>query len=776
MVDITDKLKAETALREQSALRDQLAQIAATVPGVIYSFRMRPDGSTSLPFSTQEIYDILGVRSEEVREDFSPVLPLIHPEDVPRMWSCIAESARTMQPYRLAVRVRHPARGEVWVEGHAIPSAEPDGSILWNGHMHDVTELKESEMALAKEASYRRTLIEVSRDGIVILDEEARAIEVNQRFAAMLGYSNEEILKLHVWDWDPDWPKARALEAIRNLGPEGICIETRHRRKDGSFIDVEMSNSVTEFDGKKRVLCVCHDITHRKQTEAALRENLLFLREAEKIARIGAWKANPATDHLYLSEGAREILGLPPESNPGLEAGFAYCDSESVPLLRSALDASLRDGTPFALEIGITPRSGEHRWADLRGLGRVEEGGVSFAIGTFQDITERRELESQLRQSQKLEAVGQLAGGVAHDFNTILAAMMLHLGLLQMKQGIDERVLRSLKEIETEARRAETLTRQLLMFSRRSVLDIKPLDLNDVIANLLRMLTRLIGENIQLRFESGSGLPPAAADAAMLEQVVVNLVVNARDAMPKGGTVTIATEPVVFSARDVSTNPARREGHFVRLTVSDTGVGMDGETLKRVFEPFFTTKESGKGSGLGLATVHGIVAQHKGWIELESRPGAGTTFRVHFPATAAPVDPAPNKEPAPTTPLPTGHETILIVEDNHELREIITVSLKGLGYTVHTAADAAEAMALCSTVGRQIDLLLTDMVLPGGINGTELAKHLQENIPALKIILTSGYSVEFIQAGIPDSIGLTYLPKPYTTRKLAETIRACLAY
>jgi nitrogen-specific signal transduction histidine kinase/CheY-like chemotaxis protein len=397
---------------------------------------------------------------------------------------------------------------------------------------------------------------------------------------------------------------------------------------------------------------------------------------------------------------------------------------------------------------------------------------VIGVLGIYEDVTERKQLEAQLRQAQKLEAIGQLAGGVAHDFNNILAAMMMHLGLLQMKTALDLETRQSLNDLAGEARRAASLTSQLLMFSRRSALVVRPLHLNELTANLLKMLTRLIGENITLNFESGSHLPLVEADAGMLEQVLMNLVVNARDAMPRGGRITISTSVVELNAQRAASNSERQVGQFVCLAVSDTGTGMDETTMKRIFEPFFTTKEVGKGTGLGLATAHGIIAQHKGWVEVESKVGVGTTFRVFLPAVETVADQTPQE--GSLQPMRRGRETILLVEDEDELRQMVARTLRILGYIVYEATNGPEALVLWEKRGGEVDLLFTDMVMPGGVTGLELMERLQRLKPDLKVIISSGYSAEIAQIGVPDKTGVVYLPKPYEARTLAEVVSDCL--
>ncbi|MCL5096743.1 MAG: response regulator [Candidatus Omnitrophica bacterium] len=390
----------------------------------------------------------------------------------------------------------------------------------------------------------------------------------------------------------------------------------------------------------------------------------------------------------------------------------------------------------------------------------------------FRDITERKRLETQLRQAQKMEAIGQLAGGVAHDFNNILTAFMMQLSLLQRNRDLSPAMGESLRDLEAGAKQAASLTRQLLMFSRRSVMQPQILDLNQVVENLLKMLRRLIGEHIQLDWKGKAPLPPIKADLGMLEQVVMNLVVNARDAMPNGGRLGIATDSIGIDDKQARENPEARPGTFVCLEVNDTGCGMSEEVLKRLFEPFFTTKEAGKGTGLGLATVYGITKQHQGWIAVESKLGQGSVFRVFLPTAAK----APQTAPPGPLPRPVqgGHETILLVEDDQAVRRTVESYLQGLGYRVLVADNGIEAITRWQQQGGEVQLLFTDMVMPEGITGLELAKRLRVLNPNLKVIIFSGYSAELTHQNRVISDGIGYLPKPCSPKELALTIRRVL--
>lgn len=491
-----------------------------------------------------------------------------------------------------------------------------------------------------------------------------------------------------------------------------------------------------------------------------------------------AWDWNPQTNAVFYSASWKSMLGYAPgEIGDTIREWESRVHPEDLPRVQQEIARHLAGGSPsYSSEHRMRCKDGSYKWIHDRGkvMLRDAEDRPLRVLGTHADITDRKHLEQQLRQVQKLEAIGQLAGGVAHDFNNILAATMMHLGLLQMNPRLDEETRQALKDLETEARRAAALTRQLLVFSRRSALDMRPVDLDEVVRNLLRMLGRLIGEKYELLYEFRGKLPAVEADPGTIEQVITNLVVNARDAMPHGGRIVLGLCTLERSRHGTSSlsDPLApgTPRQFVQLSVADTGCGMDPETQGRVFDPFFTTKEPGKGTGLGLATVHGIVTQHHGWVEIQSEVGSGTTFRVLLPALAAPA-PAP-ADATPEKPLARGSETLIVVEDAPQVRAGITQGLRALGYEVHEAADAAEALRVWKDLGTRVDLVLTDMVMPGEMSGLELVRHLQSLTPNLRAIISSGYSAELGSAGPLDLPGVAYLPKPFEMKALTDLVRA----
>ena len=401
----------------------------------------------------------------------------------------------------------------------------------------------------------------------------------------------------------------------------------------------------------------------------------------------------------------------------------------------------------------------------------VSLGGQPHALLLAQDISERLLLERQLRQAQKMEGIGQLAAGVAHDFNNILTVIQGHAGMTKTVLGQQSPCAKSTEQILQAAGRAATLIRQLLMFSRKQVMQFRAIDLNENVANCLAMIQRLMGEHIQLDFRPESELPAIHADNSMIEQIVMNLSVNARDAMPDGGRVEITTALVPVQRKSTALDPVDRDGKFVRLTYTDTGCGMDTEILSRIFQPFFTTKAVGKGTGLGLATVFGIVRQHHGWLEVESQPGKGTTFQLYFPSSDQPAE---KQEMPGDVALRRGRETVLVAEDEEPLREMVAQILTVQGYRVLTAVSGRHALEVWENANRLVDLLVTDMVMPEGIMGGELAERLMAQNPRLKVVFTSGYSPGMAGKDISLLEGRNFLPKPYSIGKLAQFVRQVL--
>ena len=485
--------------------------------------------------------------------------------------------------------------------------------------------------------------------------------------------------------------------------------------------------------------------------------------ELEKLAAFAQLNPNPVMEldrqaqPTYFNQAAIRLAQLVGQSSP---QGLLPSNIQSI------VDTCFTTGeSRVSLETRLAGRT--FSWS----FHPVKTSQVVHAY--VEDITERLSLEAQLRQSQKMESVGQLAAGVAHDFNNMLTIIQGHGGLLLAKAAQNPELLESSQAIYFAAERAANLTRQLLMFSRKNVMQPKQLDLREVVSQLSKMLQRLLGETITLEVHAPAQLPLVHGDTGMVEQVIMNLAVNSRDAMPKGGTLIISTNPVEIEPGYVHRHPEARPGSFICLRVSDTGSGMDAYTMARIFEPFFTTKEVGKGTGLGLATVYGIVKQHEGWIEVSSEVGKGTTFNVFFPTVGQPVELTAVKQ-LPQTPIEGGQETVLIVEDEPVLRDMAHVILQDCGYNILEASSGRDALRVWENHKEKIDLLVTDMVMPEGISGMDLANRLLESKPDLKIIFASGYSMDDLDTAFVRDGHAIFLQKPYTHVTLAKAVRQCL--
>jgi two-component system, cell cycle sensor histidine kinase and response regulator CckA len=639
-----------------------------------------------------------------------------------------------------------------------------------------------TQMIQASEERFR-ALFNCNPDGVMVVELEGlRILFGNGTLSRMLGYTPDEISRLSIKDIHPPESMPQVMEEFEQLirnkknYAQGIPV----LRKDGSVFFADISSTDFETDGRKCVIGQFRDISERKWAEQRIRESEARYRLVSENSSDVIWlydlEANrfnyvsPSVERLRgftVDEAMRQSMteAISPESHALVSSHLpkriaAYAAGDDSACSRSYEVLQMRkDGTQVPTEVVTNFIADEGRH-------------VTHIQGVTRDITERKRLEAQIRQAQKLEAIGQLAGGIAHDFNNILAAIMMRLDMLKLKHDHSADLQKELRDLDAEAHRAADLTRQLLMFSRRSVLSVKPLDLNDAVTNLLKMLGRLIGEHIDLHFDGKADLPSVAADSGMLDQVIMNLVVNARDAMPNGGRITISTSAVRLEKEQAGEGGEWRAGDFLRLTVADTGCGMDGDTLKRIFDPFFTTKELGKGTGLGLATVHGIVAQHNGWVEVESTLGRGTTFHVFLPAVGGSAEEAtPELE---LDLMPGGKETLLVVEDDRGVRRLLVQMLRAFGYQVHEAGTGREAVNLWQSGGLSIDLVITDMVMPEGMTGLELIEQLRILKPGLKAIISSGYSSDIVQAGVPGKAGIGFLPKPYEMKTLATIVRECL--
>ncbi|MFY9551189.1 MAG: PAS domain S-box protein, partial [Thermoanaerobaculia bacterium] len=613
-----------------------------------------------------------------------------------------------------------------------------------------------------------RALLEQTQEAVSV-GVEGKVVYANPACVEMFGYERP-LLGVPVTIFFAPGSREQVQEIVQDRlrGPSPEIYEAVGLRADGSTFDVEVRVTPVHFEGKAGYQAILRDITGRKRMEAGLRESeeryrLLFERSLSGVYR--------STADGRILECNRAFAAMMGYSSPGEAMAQPASEFQASSRERQDLLARVhREGSVVNHESRARRKDGSLIWVIENVSLLHDEDGEETLLGTVFDISERRRLEEQLLQSQKMEAIGRLAGGISHDFNNLLTAVTGYSELLLSQLPEEDARREFAEEIRKAGQRAAGLTHQLLAFSRRQVLEPRVLDLNAVIANMERMLRRVIGEDVELTTALDPELWRARADPGQIEQAILNLVVNARDAMPRGGHLTIETANVEIDNQFARNYESVQPGPHVMVAVSDTGVGMDAELQARLFEPFFTTKERGKGTGLGLSTTYGIVKQSGGSIWVYSEPGVGTTFKIYLPRSERPLDAlAPPPAPAPRT----GSETVLLVEDEPEVRRLVEKLLRMQGYTILSAAGPAEAIAAAKSFSGALDLLLTDVILPG-VNGRELARVLSSTRPGLKVLYMSGYTDAAItQQGILEP-GTAFLSKPFAPDALARKVREVL--
>ena len=625
-----------------------------------------------------------------------------------------------------------------------------------------------AEPALSESEKVYRQLFEVESDALVLVDNDTgRILAANAAAVALYGYTREDLVSMNRVDLsaEPD----RTVQAT--VERQTFIPLRWHKKKDGTVFPVEISGRYFDLNGRSVFVSAIRDITERRVMQEAL------IKSEEKFSR--AFRSNPAAitildlrteSYLEANETFEQLSGYRRDEVVG-HRWTEFCILVDHDFRDRALSHLLATGRLRNWELHYRKKNGDLR-AGLLSAELIEIDGRPCAITATVDITDRLRLESELRQAQKLESVGRLAGGVAHDFNNLLTVINGYSEFILTALRPQDPLYSPAQEIHKAGERAAGLTKQLLAFSRKQVIEPQTLDVNTVVKDAGRLLRRLIGEDIELITTLDPQVGHVLADPDQVHQVIMNLVVNARDAMPDGGRLEISTKNVEIDAAATAAHPDAVPGRYVMLAVADSGVGMPEEILPSIFDPFFTTREQGKGTGLGLATVYGIVRQSGGWIEVSTKVGHGASFAIYLPR----VDCPPKSAPAPPVAKASlfGCETVLIVEDQEEVRGLTIAVLKAYGYRVLDAANAADALAIAAEHPDEIDLLLTDVILPG-MNGRELADRMQVLHARLRVLFTSGYTADVIaRRGVlePD---VAYLPKPFSAESLAAKVRQVLS-
>ncbi|MEO7649259.1 MAG: PAS domain S-box protein [Bryobacteraceae bacterium] len=674
---------------------------------------------------------------------------------------------------------------------YEYPAMKGDGSSIWlgqnveamldeNGHAvgfqaiaRDITERRRAEEALRESEQRYRIVAETAMDAIVTFDSDNDVLFVNAAAEELFGYRASEMLGQKISLIMPEYPSLlleQSLLRYVNTGEMHVrwnTLQVPGRHKSGRIIPLEVSIGELQEGDRLVFTGVLRDISERRAAEENLRKVNETLRAIIQASPVGIVGCDSLMNVTQWNSAAERIFGW--SESEALNRPLPYAGKEESGEAQ-VVNAVLRQGGSYTVEKSCRRKDGGLAEVSISTAPlRNEDGSISGAVGMITDIAERRRLETQLRQAQKMEAIGLLAGGVAHDFNNLLTVISGYSDLLILKLQPGDRSAHYALEILQAAEQATALTRQLLAFSRRQVTQPRVLDLNSVIGNMTTLLGRLIGEDVELHTDLRA-LAGVKADSGQIEQIVLNLAVNARDAMPHGGRLFIDTTDVDLGEAFTRTHFGVQPGTHVRLTVTDTGSGMDEETKRRIFEPFFTTKEFGKGTGLGLSTVYGIVKQNEGTIWVYSEPGMGSSFNIYFPAFAE------RKEPAPILPEENslqGTETILVVEDEAALRTLTVDLLRGRGYMVLAAAGVPQAKEICESYQGRIELVVTDVVMPRG-SGRDLARWAEVSRPDMRFLYMSGYPDHTIMHhGVLDE-GVAFLQKPFSEKSLAMKLRQVL--
>jgi PAS domain S-box-containing protein len=782
---IHDRQRAEEALRKNNKdLREsqRISHVGSWYLDVV----------TNQVVWTEELYNMYGFDPSLPPPPYAEHMKLFTPESWERLSTALARTRETGIPYTLELQTirKDGSNGWMWVRGEVDVDSTGKTVGLW-GAAQDITERKRAEEELARATALLQAAIDQTPAGMLIADAPDVRIRIaNPAALGIRGQSAEPLtgipVELHPRHWFTFWPDgtpvapeelplSRAIlkgEIVKN---EEVII----RRSDGELRHV-LANAAPVRNAQGDIVAgvvVFLDVTELKRAEEALRESEAKFRSiAEQLPEMIAL-TDEAGAITYASPASVTLFGVSSAEMTGQHFP-AFVDEALIPAAAAIFQNVVQNGRKLVnFEFRMKRGDGSTFDGELSGE-RYESASGRGSMVTIRDITERKraeaekeKLQAQLTQAQKMESVGRLAGGVAHDFNNMLGAILGNTSLALQDLPPESLARECLQEIADCARRSADLTRQLLAFARQQTIAPQVLDLNDTVAGMLKMLRRLIGEDIDLAWLPGKDLGPVKVDPSQIDQILANLCVNARDAIKGVGKITIETGNVVLDEAYVAGHVEARVGEYVRLAVSDNGCGMSPEVRAHLFEPFFTTKGLGQGTGLGLATVYGIVKQNNGFIGVYSEPGQGTTFQIHLPRHAAPtVSPAgPEAAPAPGR----GHETILLVEDEPALLRISRRVLENLGYRVLAARGPGEAIQLAREHAGTIHLLMTDVVMPE-MNGRDLAKNLLSQYPHLKRLFMSGYTADVIaHHGVLDP-GIHFLQKPFTVEALADKVREAL--
>ncbi|MGD0036726.1 MAG: PAS domain S-box protein [Bacteroidota bacterium] len=914
--DITERKQAEEALRARDI---QFKKLAAQVPGMIYQFMQKPDGTFCVPFTSEGIRDVFGCSPQDVRDDFSPIAKVISSKDFGNVINSIKNSAQQLTPFHCEYRVQIPGGPIRWMYGQSMPEKLNDGSIIWHGFNTDITERKQAEETLAKERFLMNMLMDNVPDHIYFKDKESRFIRMNKSQATRFGLSDPAgAVGKTDFDFFSEQHARPAFEdehKIMKTGQPLIGLEEKETWPDGRVTWVTTTKMpLRDREGEIiGTFGISKDITERKQAEEALHESQALYHSFVEHMPAGVFRKDSEGRYIFVNSffcqlkglKADEILGKTPHELAAYETTIENTRTpETIGTQRTLADQGTEhhklimstgrsieleeiypqpDGTTQYYQIVKSPvfasdgkiigtqgvqfditqrkkaeielKESEERYRRLvefspDAIAVHSEGKIVFvnpaaitllgansaseligkpfldiihpdyrdsihqqiiavmkeeyafplteqkflrldgsiievevtALPTIykeksamqivvRDISEQKKLQSQLLQTQKIQSIGTLAGGIAHDFNNILGIILAYSSLLNKNQLSPDKFANSITAINQAVQRGAALVRQILTFARKTDIVFQPMDISELIHELLLMLEQTFPKTITFSESIANNLPFIFADRTQIHQALLNLCINARDAMPDGGSISIAAGR---HTREQMTQqfPSANEEEYVCLTVTDTGKGMDEATRLRVFDPFFTTKEKGKGTGLGLSVVYGVVQAHHGFIDLKSEPGHGTTFRLFFPVPTTNKQTTASQQPTESFEI-GGIETILFVEDEEMLVQMVSFLLESKGYNVLCARDGLEAVNIYQSHKQEIALVLTDMGLPV-LTGSDEFKKLKKINPSVKVVFASGYFEPDVKSELLKDGANGFIQKPYEPDDVLRIIRKVL--
>ncbi len=755
-VDITQQHKVEKALRGSEMELRQAQHVAK-----IGSWRFDlTEGTVTASDESKRIY---GLGEKEFTIRAVQEIPL--PEYRQVMDKALHDLVYEGKPYDIEFKIKRPSDGEI-LDIHSMAQYHKDSNAVI-GTIQDITDRKRAEQAVMDSEEKHAALSRATMEAVFIIDNGI-CIETNQAACELFGYEYEEVIGRFGTDIIAD--KSKELVRRNMLSGDKKRYEALALRKDGSEFWVEIKGKSYEYRGKMVRATAIRDISDRKQAEQALRAS------EEKYRRV----LDNSLEGIFIHQDDKvrycnlrfaQMLGydtVDPVIGMDLYDIVSPRDKQRVSREIASRDLGKKETSHYSFRI-LRQDGSELEIESL--VTTIEYEGRRAYQGVFRDQSEQRKLEEQLRQAIKMESIGRLAGGIAHDFNNLLTAISGNAELVMLTLSDNDPIASDIQEIIDTTSRAGDLTRQLLTFSRKQITKPRTLNLNSVLGNFERLLRRTIGEDISLTLDRAPGLWNIHIDPSQTEQVLMNLVVNARDAMPDGGELHIVTENCTLEGDISPIEGAALSGRFVSITVADTGIGMDVATLERIFEPFYTTKESGRGTGLGLSTVYGIIKQNEGHVVVDSDPGRGTTFRIYFPMIEAEV--TESVEQRLEIEKLRGHETILVVEDDVRVRDTAVRALHRFGYNVHTAVSGADALLMLDRKTVEPHLILTDIIMPN-MNGDEFAQRAEQQGYAGPILFMSGYTESDRRSYTISLGGRPFLQKPFKPLELVSLVRDIL--